>query len=677
MSSRAELAERCLTGSGLELGAGANPTPVDAGVKVTYADKRSRQELKTYFASDNVTVGTQMKALEKGGFDFFMAHHVIEHCSNVLEELARWISYLWLARAAAVLLVAPALGACGGPQEPTPIPELVQFSALGAFGEALLTWQPVANTGVAAVAVRRSAAGFPVSPTDGDPVYTGPLSTFTDGSLATGADYYYAAFPLDLHERPWAGRQSLGRTSAYPLTFASPPALFSNPFNPAAADISGDGCVEFFGTVNDGTGRLIDQSPGAIGLGAIYASGRVFRDERFADFNGDGYVDVVANAYSSLNDSNSVALLLFNNGDGTFAESPEFRALDIRGYGETIVVADFNNDRASDIFLPYYSHNSASEHSYLLINDGAGRFKDISDQAGVSLRNLYIKARPESAQAVDFNLDGWIDLYVAGHLFFNNHDLTFSDRRFELNLPRLFDEGAKFLDWNNDGYLDLIVLDPDFGPSLYVFDGHKFNFAGVIPEQFTDTSYGLNVADFNNDGREDFVISARFDVFFGDLGLMYLNAGDKFITHVPPILLTFGNGPLAIADINDDGRLDMARTTSTGLEYYENTTNIAGAGSIMIDVVGPAPTGFKNQHGRVVKITPQDYPDVTMTRIVDGGSGYLSQNQYELIVGTPFPGAHTVQVYFAPGMIQFVVYPGERKRVFEDGRVEDIVGRCL
>jgi predicted SAM-dependent methyltransferase len=94
MSIRAELAKRYLTGTGLELGAGTNPTPVGAGVNVTYADKRSHQELKAYFVSDNVTVGTQLEALEKGGLDFLMAHHVLEHCSNVLEELARWISYL-------------------------------------------------------------------------------------------------------------------------------------------------------------------------------------------------------------------------------------------------------------------------------------------------------------------------------------------------------------------------------------------------------------------------------------------------------------------------------------------------------------------------------------------------------------------------------------------------------
>jgi hypothetical protein len=36
------------------------------------------------------------------------------------------------------------------------------------------------------------------------------------------------------------------------------------------------------------------------------------------------------------------------------------------------------------------------------------------------------------------------------------------------------------------------------------------------------------------------------------------------------------------------------------------------------------------------------------TRVVDGGSGYLTQNQYPVLVGTPFAGAHTVKVYYAP-----------------------------
>src|SRR5262249_48732935 len=122
-----------------------------------------------------------------------------------------------------------------------------------------------------------------------------------------------------------------------------------------------------------------------------------------------------------------------------------------RGRTETIVVADFNNDGAVDIFLPTYTyldnvhdlsgqpevfstdgpppnvHNALQ--SYLLLNDGTGRFAEHAVTAGVSMHSLLSGLppdttdpdglQPEGAQAVDFNMDGVIDLYVGGHLFIN------------------------------------------------------------------------------------------------------------------------------------------------------------------------------------------------------------------------------------------------------------------
>src|SRR5262249_19936672 len=154
-------------------------------------------------------------------------------------------------------------------------------------------------------------------------------------------------------------------------------------------------------------------------------------------------------------------LLFFGHGDGTFTEAPLFRNLAIRGKGETVAVADFDNDGDVDVFISYYTFNSPQEQCYLLINDGQGHFTDIADAAGVSLRNVPLGKQPEGAQAVDFNNDGWIDLYAAGHLFINNGltngKPTFTDQRAALGLPDLGDEGIKFLDWNNDGALDLII----------------------------------------------------------------------------------------------------------------------------------------------------------------------------------------------------------------------------
>ncbi|MDO8444901.1 MAG: VCBS repeat-containing protein [Deltaproteobacteria bacterium] len=462
-------------------------------------------------------------------------------------------------------------------------------------------------------------------------------------------------------------------------------------YTPVIVDINNDGYLEALGTINDGSGSLTAVPYTTLGLSSLFADGRVNRDCRVADFNGDGYPDIVCNtyspseAYSTISagcngdyNPESKARLFFNNGDGTFTESDAFSQLYIRGFGETILVADFNNDGALDIFLPYYSQCSPNEHSYLLINDGHGVFYDVSTSAGIGLKNRPVNLRVEGAQALDFNLDGWIDFYAAGHLFMNNGDLTFNDVREELGLPELFDEGIKFLDWNNDGYLDLVIHHPSTGPALYEFDGQMFNPADVVPSYSYEESYGMNIYDLNNDGREDIFASG------GSLHdtVILLNNGKGFERSKPTEMDSWGNDIIAFADIDRDGRIDVIKRvlptdnstegviegTEGGLNYYRNNSSIPENSFFYLEVVGS--NGERNQQGRVVKIIPQRDGNVTFTRVIESGSGYMAQNQYELLVGTPYTESHSVQVFFPGSVVEFIINPGERKRVFQDGRIE-------
>lgn len=448
-----------------------------------------------------------------------------------------------------------------------------------------------------------------------------------------------------------------------PVTFDGE-ALAHAGYFPAIADLNNDERKEALGTINQGNGVLEVIAPAANGLDGLFAAGRVQRDARLADFNGDGNIDVLANTYSSIDQLNSSAKLYFGNGNGMFVEDANFSDLHIRGYGETILVADFDNDSDLDVFIPYYSHNSTQEQSYLLVNDGDGRFVDVADNAGVALRGRPIQLRVEGAQAVDFDLDGYIDFYVGGHFFRNNGNLTFTDVRAQFRLPELFDEGTKFLDWNNDGHLDLVIHHPQSGPRLFQFDGNVFIGRDVIPSLIYDQSYGINISDLNNDGLEDIITSG---------GTIYdtkvlLNNGLGFERAEPSFIDFWGNDALAFADINDDGRLDILKREYGMLQYALNRTALTTQDYIVVEVLGSG--GQKNQHGRVVKVKPEQEPAVIMTRVVDSGSGYLSQGQYELLIGTPYLGRHHVEVYFADRMISLVARPGDRVRVFADGRFD-------
>jgi len=94
MQTRDDLARTYCVGRGVELGPGTCPTSVGPDATLCFVDKRSAEELKAYFGADDVVSGKRLAEYEKGSFDFLIAHHVLEHCSNVVEELMDWMSYL-------------------------------------------------------------------------------------------------------------------------------------------------------------------------------------------------------------------------------------------------------------------------------------------------------------------------------------------------------------------------------------------------------------------------------------------------------------------------------------------------------------------------------------------------------------------------------------------------------
>jgi hypothetical protein len=149
-------------------------------------------------------------------------------------------------------------------------------------------------------------------------------------------------------------------------------------------------------------------------------------------------------------------------------ESPEHHAPETMAGG--VAVFDYNNDGKLDIFftngadLKTLKKDSPKYYNRLFENDGKGHFTDVTEKAGLKGTGY------DTGVAIgDYDNDGYQDIFVAGvyhnTLYHNNGDGTFTDVTAKAGLNRpdpeygpLWSVAAAWIDVNNDGLLDLIVI---------------------------------------------------------------------------------------------------------------------------------------------------------------------------------------------------------------------------
>lgn len=169
------------------------------------------------------------------------------------------------------------------------------------------------------------------------------------------------------------------------------------------------------------------------------------------------------------------------------SETPERHAPETMAGG--VAVFDYNNDGKLDIFftngadIKTLRKDSLKYSNRLFENDGHGHFIDVTSKAGLTGSGF------DNGVAIgDYDNDGYEDIFVAGvyrnTLYHNNGNGTFTDvtAKAGLNKPDpeygpLWSVAAAWLDVNNDGLLDLIVInylkwDVDHEPACEIY-GHR------------------------------------------------------------------------------------------------------------------------------------------------------------------------------------------------------------
>jgi enediyne biosynthesis protein E4 len=222
-----------------------------------------------------------------------------------------------------------------------------------------------------------------------------------------------------------------------------------------------------------------------------------------------------------------------NNGNGTFTDvSMKAGVDDPPGYyGLGVVWSDLDDDGWIDIFIAndtvpnYYYHNNHD-----------GTFTDLGLISGLAVDEAGGEQSCMGVAAGDYDRDGRLDLFVTNFseqyntLYHQNGDATFSDvsrasRTADVSMPYV-GWGAKFIDYDNDGWLDLLVVNGHVYPQvegayaggmyrqrkLFYRNLRNGTFAEIAAEAGSAllerrVSRGLATGDFDEDGDIDLIIN--------------------------------------------------------------------------------------------------------------------------------------------------------------------------
>ncbi|MGB6973653.1 MAG: CRTAC1 family protein [Terracidiphilus sp.] len=225
--------------------------------------------------------------------------------------------------------------------------------------------------------------------------------------------------------------------------------------------------------------------------------------------------------------------LFRNNGDGTFTDvSEQAGVADKAGYyGLGAVFADINNDGKPDLLV-----GDDSTPNYLYINNGDGTFEDDSYASGFAVNSAGQESASMGLAVGDYQNNGMVDVFDTAFsnsykpLYHNEGDANMTDISYQMGLGEItvpfLGFGDAFLDYDNDGWKDLLMADGHVYPQadkynwgtswaerpmlFHNMDGKKFeNVPAVEGTGLADViaGRGMAVGDLFNNGKLDAVIN--------------------------------------------------------------------------------------------------------------------------------------------------------------------------
>jgi hypothetical protein len=400
-----------------------------------------------------------------------------------------------------------------------------------------------------------------------------------------------------------------------------------------------------------------------------------------ADYDNDGFDDIYITSVGPNH-------LFHNLRNGKFADVTAKAGVGDPGFSTSAAWFDYDNDGKLDLFVANYVQWTIATDQYcsldgknksyctpqaykgqsstLYHNRGNGVFENVTQKAGLNDPT----SKSLGVALLDYDNDGWIDLFVANDtepnkLYRNNHNGTFTDVGVAAGVA--FGEagtaragmGTDAADYDNSGREGLVLGNfTNEGMSLYQNDGSglftdQAPASGISRMSLQSLTFGCFFFDYDLDGRLDILavnghVSDDINVVqptvkYAQPPHVFRNVGKDKFQEVTDKLgkamqsAIVGRGA-AYGDFDNDGDLDLLITSNHGTTRLLRNDNGNQNDFLRVKTIG-AKSNREGIGARVTVITSQGE---RMTRMVKTGSSYLSQSELPLTFGLGKAGANDV-----------------------------------